>query len=32
MDYSEAAERISPKFSKSGQAVDTKKIEGKSAD
>jgi replication factor A1 len=29
MDYSEAAERISRKFSKSGQAVDLKKIEGK---
>jgi replication factor A1 len=29
MDYSEAAERISRKFSKSGQAVDVKKIEGK---
>jgi replication factor A1 len=29
MDYSEAAERISRKFSKSGQAVDIKKIEGK---
>jgi replication factor A1 len=29
MDYSEAAERISRKFQKSGQAVDVKKIEGK---
>lgn len=29
MDYSEAAERISRKFSKSGQTVDVKKIEGK---
>src|SRR5512137_2446749 len=29
MDYSEAAERISRKFSKSGQAVDIKKIEAK---
>ena len=29
MDYSEAAERISRKFSKSGHAVDIKKIEGK---
>jgi replication factor A1 len=29
MDYSETAERISRKFSKSGQAVDVKKIEGK---
>jgi len=29
MDYSEAAERISRKFSKSGQVTDTKKIEGK---
>ena len=29
MDYSEAAERISRKFSKSGQVVDAKKIEGK---
>jgi replication factor A1 len=29
MDYSEAAERISRKFSKSGHAVDVKKIEGK---
>ena len=29
MDFSEAAERISRKFSKSGQAVDVKKIEGK---
>jgi len=29
MDYSEAAERISRKFSFSGQAVDVKKIEGK---
>jgi replication factor A1 len=29
MDYSEAAERISRKYTKSGQAVDVKKIEGK---
>ena len=29
MDYSEAAERISRKFSKAGQTVDAKKIEGK---
>lgn len=29
MDYSEAAERISRKYQKSGQAVDVKKIEGK---
>ena len=29
MDYSEAAERISRKFSKTGQIVDLKKIEGK---
>jgi len=29
MDFSEAAERISRKFSKSGQAVDVRKIEGK---
>ena len=29
MDYSEAAERISRKFSKSGQTVDVKKIESK---
>ena len=29
MDYSEAAERISRKFSKSGHAADTKKIEAK---
>jgi replication factor A1 len=29
MDFSEAAERISRKFSKSGHAVDVKKIEGK---
>jgi replication factor A1 len=29
MDYSEAAERISRKFSKSGQDVDVKKVEGK---
>jgi replication factor A1 len=29
MDYSEAADRISRKYSKSGQAVDVKKIEGK---
>jgi len=29
MDYSEAADRISRKYQKSGQAVDVKKIEGK---
>jgi replication factor A1 len=29
MDYSETAERISRKFSKSGHAVDVKKVEGK---
>ena len=29
MDYSEAADRISRKYQKSGQAVDAKKIEGK---
>ena len=29
MDYSEAADRISRKYAKSGQAVDVKKIEGK---
>ena len=29
MDYSEAAERISRKFSKAGETVDAKKIEGK---
>ena len=29
MDFSEAADRISRKFSKSGQTVDSKKIEGK---
>ena len=29
MDFSEAADRISRKFSKSGQTVDQKKIEGK---
>jgi len=29
MDYSEAAERISRKFSKSGKTIDVKKIEGK---
>jgi replication factor A1 len=29
MDYSEAAERISRKFLKSGQTIDQKKIEGK---
>jgi len=29
MDYSEIAERISRKFSKSGHAVDLKKIESK---
>ena len=29
MDFSEAADRISRKFSKSGQTIDQKKIEGK---